>query len=187
LVGRRFSCLKNPRWATNPLVCAKAHIAGLSILEEDFMPSRHIAIGFTLASATLAALIGTSITGCGSDKSTGGGDQVAQGQQAVTQFACKSCHKEDLGGDTNVYPNSKAYPANLTPDPDTGLGSWDTATIAKAILDGIDDEGAPLCVMPKFRASGMTDAQANAIAAYLKSVPAVTRMIPESDCGGGAM
>jgi hypothetical protein len=40
--------------------------------------------------------------------------------------------------------------------------------------------------MPKFRAMGMTEDQANAIAAYLKTVPAVTKMIPESDCGGGA-
>jgi mono/diheme cytochrome c family protein len=104
----------------------------------------------------------------------------------VSQFACKSCHGSDLSGDTKAQPNSMAYPPNLTPDSDTGLGSWETATIAKAILDGIDDEGATLCVMPKFRASGMTDAQANAIAAYLKSIPAVTKMIPESDCGGAA-
>jgi mono/diheme cytochrome c family protein len=151
------------------------------------MPSRHIAIGFTLASATFAAaLIGTSVTGCGSDNNSSGSGQVGQGEQAVTQFACKSCHGQDLAGDTKVYPNSMAYAANLTPDPDTGIGSWDAATIAKAILDGTDDEGAELCVMPKFRAMGMTEAQANAIANYLKTIPTVSKMIPESDCGGGA-
>jgi mono/diheme cytochrome c family protein len=153
------------------------------------MPSRHIAISFTLASAVFTAVIGTSVTGCGSDnKDTGSGSSadVATGEQAVTQFACKSCHGNDLSGDTKAQPNSMAYPPNLTPDPDTGLGGWDTPTIVKAILDGIDDEGATLCVMPKFRASGMTEAQANAIAAYLKSIPAVTKDIPESDCGGAA-
>jgi len=151
------------------------------------MPSRHIAIGFTLASATFAALIGTSLTGCGSDNKDNGSassPQVSTGEQAVTQFACKSCHGNDLSGDTKAQPNSMAYPANLTPDPDTGIGGWQTATIVTAILDGTDDEGAALCIMPKFRAAGMTEDQANAIAVYLKSVPAVTKMIPESNCGG---
>jgi hypothetical protein len=146
------------------------------------MPSRHIAVAFTLASAVFIALIGTSVTGCGSDNNSSG--QVATGAQAATQYACKSCHLADLAGDTNKYPNSNAYPANITPDPDTGIGSWDTATIARAILDGVDDQNAALCVMPKFRAQGMTQDQANAIAAYLKSIPAVSKMIPESDCGG---
>jgi mono/diheme cytochrome c family protein len=154
------------------------------------MRSRHIAISFTLASATFAALIGMSITGCGSSDNNSNGTglsastQVAQGQQAVTQYACQSCHGQDLAGVTTKYMNTNAYPANLTPDAETGIGGWQTSTIATAILDGIDDEGATLCVMPKFRASGMTQDQANAIAVFLKAIPAVTRMIPESDCGG---
>jgi len=149
------------------------------------MPSRHIAISFTLASAGIAALIGTSVTGCGSDnKSTGSAAQVQQGQQVVMQFACTTCHGANLAGMTTAM--SGAYPANITPDPDTGIGSWDTATIVRAILSGIDDENQTLCIMPKFGAApyNMTADQANAIAAYLKSIPAVTQMIPDSTCPG---
>ncbi|HVW29072.1 MAG TPA: cytochrome c [Polyangiaceae bacterium] len=150
------------------------------------MPSRHIAISFTLASAAIAALVGTSVTGCGSDnKSSGSSDsaaQVQQGQQAVMQFACTSCHGANLAGMTTAM--SGAYPANITPDPTTGIGNWSTATIVNAILNGVDDENQMLCVMPKFGTTpyNMTADQANAIAAYLKSIPAVSQTIPDSTC-----
>lgn len=153
------------------------------------MPSRHIATSFTLASAAVAVLIGTSVTGCGSDNknstgSSGSAAQVQQGQQAVVQFACTSCHAANLAGSTVAM--SGAYPANITPDPATGIGSWSTATIVNAILNGIDDENQMLCVMPKFGTApySMTMDQANAIAAYLKSIPAVSQTIPESMCSG---
>jgi mono/diheme cytochrome c family protein len=160
-------------------------VFGVRILEERFMPSGHLAIGFTLASAAIAALIGTSVTGCGSDNSsTGSGSaaQVQQGQQVVQQFACTTCHGANLAGSTTAMAG--AYPANITPDPTTGIGSWDTATIVRAVLQGIDDQNATLCVMPKFGTAPytMTSDQANAIAAYLKSIPPVSQMIPESMC-----
>jgi mono/diheme cytochrome c family protein len=148
------------------------------------MSSRSVRLSITLG----AALIAASLSGCGSDsKSTDTGtvnsDLVAQGQQQVVARACTSCHKANLAGDTNAQPNSMAYPANLTPDSDTGIGDWSSDTIVNAILNGIDDEGDMLCSpMPKFASEGMTKDQATAIAAYLKSVPAVSQMIPESSC-----
>jgi len=151
------------------------------------MPSsRHLVFfNYTLATAAAVALIGTSVTGCGSDNKSSG-SQVQQGQQAVVQFSCTSCHGANLAGTTVAM--SMAYPANITPDPDTGIGSWETATIVNAILNGIDDQGEQLCVMPKFGQApySMAQDQATAIAAYLKSIPAVSQMIPESNCGTGA-
>jgi mono/diheme cytochrome c family protein len=80
-----------------------------------------------------------------------------------------------------------AFPANLTPDKDTGLGDWDAATIKTAILMGKDDEGQQLCsVMPLFNKANMTDVEATDIVAYLKSLPAVKKVIPESKCADGA-
>jgi hypothetical protein len=40
-------------------------------------------------------------------------------------------------------PPFKAYAANITPDPDTGIGKWTDAQIAKAIRDGVDRDGQP--------------------------------------------
>jgi hypothetical protein len=80
-----------------------------------------------------------------------------------------------------------AYPANVTPDKDTGIGDWDEATIKAAILTGKDDEGQDLCsVMPVFNKANMTDVEATDVTAYLKSLPAVKKAIPESKCAAGA-
>jgi hypothetical protein len=75
------------------------------------------------------------------------------------------------------------YPANLTPDKDTGIGDWTTDQITTAILSGTDDDNETLCApMPKFGSMGMSMADATNIAAYLKSLPEVSKMVPESSC-----
>jgi mono/diheme cytochrome c family protein len=76
-----------------------------------------------------------------------------------------------------------AYPANLTPESETGMAEWTTDQIVAAILNGVDDEGENLCApMPKFASQGMTSDEATAIAAYLKSLPPVNHGVPESAC-----
>jgi hypothetical protein len=85
-----------------------------------------------------------------------------------------------------VYPNTKAYAANLTPDEETGLAAdWTTDMIANAILNGVDDEGKTLCApMPKFAGApyNMTLDEAKAIVAYLRTLPPVKNEIGESMC-----
>ena len=69
---------------------------------------------------------------------------------------------------------------NLTPDPETGLGMWTAAQIKNAILNGMDADGKPLfSIMPYYVLHNMTDADANAVVAYLRSIPAVKHAIPE--------
>jgi hypothetical protein len=49
----------------------------------------------------------------------------------------------------------------------------------------VDDEGEQLCsTMPVFKDMKMTDAEADSIVAYLKSIPAVSQENPESECAG---
>lgn len=125
---------------------------------------------------------GALLIGCGSSDS---GDQIAQGKQAVTTRACTSCHKDNLAGDKEFYPGTMAHAANLTPDEATGLAAdWTTDMIVNAILNGVDDEGEMLCTMPKFGAApyNMTTDEAKAIAAYLRSIPAVSNDVGESMC-----
>jgi hypothetical protein len=69
---------------------------------------------------------------------------------------------------------------NLTPDMTTGLGSWTDAQIKNAILNGIDDQSKALFpIMPYFVFHNMTSSDADAIVAYLRSIPAVNQAIPE--------
>ncbi len=119
--------------------------------------------------------------------------QVATGQDLVHSFGCPRCHQstpEDAGivlsgQTTSIVDGGAIYPKNLTPDPATGIGCWTDTQIETAILTGIDDQGQPLCVMPKFGALGMDSTKAAAIVAFLRSLPAVSHLIPESTCPTG--
>jgi hypothetical protein len=108
------------------------------------------------------------------------------GQRYVEQRGCPMCHqtsKKDgiLAGNTAAVAGTFAYPANLTPDRTTGIGGWADSQIIRAIRYGFDDENAELCpTMPRF--DGMGDVEAQAIVAYLRSLPAIEHEVPESYC-----
>lgn len=138
------------------------------------------------AVATVSCLV-PAIAAC-SSSDDGPKDPIARGQQAVVSRDCGSCHtrpgsSDALSGQETPQPNSQAYPANLTPDSATGIGDWTDDQIVQAILTGIDDENAPLCPpMPHFQADSMTESEARDIAAYLRTLPAVSHAVPESSC-----
>jgi hypothetical protein len=72
------------------------------------------------------------------------------------------------------------YPPNLTPDEATGLGSWSTEDIAKAVRTGIRPDGRELApAMPWRSYAALTDEDAMALAIYLKSLPKVLNPEPE--------
>jgi mono/diheme cytochrome c family protein len=139
-------------------------------------PVRYASL-FSLGLALLA------LGGCSSSDDT---DPISQGRSAVTSYACGSCHDSTAGtfaGQTTPQPGTKAYPQNLTPDMDTGIGEWSEDMIVNAILTGVDDEGAELCsTMKRYGKLGMSEAEARNIAAYLKSLPPVKNAVPESTC-----
>jgi len=71
------------------------------------------------------------------------------------------------------------YPKNLTPDVETGLGRWSEDDIARAVRQGQSRDGRVLIpVMPWPSYAVLTEADARAIAAYLKTVPAVRFSVP---------
>jgi hypothetical protein len=119
--------------------------------------------------------------------------EVALGLSIVTQLQCQKCHGTQLAGNNDgvASPNTVgglAYPANLTNDPQTGLGCWTQAQIEDAFLNGIDNEGSPLCPpMPHFADAGLTRAMADAVVAFLRSLPPVEANVPNTpDCTLGA-
>jgi mono/diheme cytochrome c family protein len=70
---------------------------------------------------------------------------------------------------------------NITPDAETGIGSWRNAELARAIREGIGRDGRRLrSDHPSTYYSVMTDADVSAIVAYLRSLRPVHRPLPRS-------
>ena len=70
-------------------------------------------------------------------------------------------------------------PRNLTPDMETGLGGWTTEQIVTAMTTGVRPDGRVLCAVDAVENAFAADSEdATAIAAYLKSIPAVKHEIP---------
>ncbi len=68
---------------------------------------------------------------------------------------------------------------NLTPDDETGLGSWSADDIVKAIRTGERPDGRILApAMPWRSFAKMTDEDAYALAAYMQSVAPVSNQVP---------
>jgi mono/diheme cytochrome c family protein len=139
-----------------------------------------------------AALVAGAMAACSnSDDSTDdtgntgdAGDNaaaIADGLTVVQTNHCTDCHGSDLSG--SIKEPMGNYSANITPDQATGIGSWTLADLTNALRDSVDDEGEPICSpMPKY--SALTDTQISDLYAYLRSIPAVSKEQPDTDCSG---
>jgi mono/diheme cytochrome c family protein len=69
---------------------------------------------------------------------------------------------------------------NLTPDPETGIGRWTDEQLICAIREGIGHDGRRLAlVMPYDYFSVMTDEDARAIVAYLRTLRPIRHELPK--------
>ena len=98
-------------------------------------------------------------------------DPVARGKYLVTIGICTSCHLENFAGGRKT---GGIFSANITPDKDTGIGAWTEAQFLEAIRNGKRPDGQPVRPsMGVFWYHGLSDTDARAIFAYLRTVPAV--------------
>ena len=68
---------------------------------------------------------------------------------------------------------------NITPDTETGIGSWSDDEIARAIREGIRKDGTALFpVMPYQDFAKMDDEDVKSIVVYLRTIPAVKNVVP---------
>jgi mono/diheme cytochrome c family protein len=68
---------------------------------------------------------------------------------------------------------------NITPDPETGIGTWTDDEVLRAIQEGVDKNGRALFpVMPYPNFARLTDEDAASIVAYLRSIPPVKNVVP---------
>jgi mono/diheme cytochrome c family protein len=71
------------------------------------------------------------------------------------------------------------YPANLTPDQETGLGKWSDAEIVTAFTTGMRPDGRQLSpAMPWMSYGHITPDDAAALVAYLRSLTPVSNQVP---------
>ncbi|HWY15969.1 MAG TPA: cytochrome c [Rhizomicrobium sp.] len=133
----------------------------------------------------LSAYHGTEPTGVPPELA--GASLVKRGEYLARAADCTACHTARggtlyAGGLAFVLPFGTIYSANITPDKDTGIGSWNDADFLNAVHKGIDRNGVPLYpAMPYASYTGMTDADALAIKAYLFSLVPVRREVPDNN------
>ena len=74
-----------------------------------------------------------------------------------------------------------SYTANLTPDPETGIGAWSEENFIQALRTGKHLGGGRdiLPPMPWMWYGKMTDDDLKAIFAYLKSIPPINNKVPD--------
>jgi mono/diheme cytochrome c family protein len=138
--------------------------------------------------AALAVILSTSFSFCHARAA----DAVARGKYLVTLGGCSDCHtpgtflgKPDMskflgGSDVGfAIPGLGIFAGpNLTSDKQTGLGNWTEDQIITAFTTGKRPDGRILApIMPYKALASLTKADAKAIAAYLKSIPAVQNKV----------
>jgi cytochrome c553 len=72
--------------------------------------------------------------------------------------------------------------ANLTPDPETGLGRWTDDEIARAIREGVDRNGRALFpLMPYQHYRNLPDEDLASVVVYLRSLQPVKNVLPPTE------
>jgi len=117
---------------------------------------------------------------------------VERGSYLVnTIMTCGNCHtpkgpngdiadKAFSGGLSWDEPPFKVTAANITPDNDTGIGTWSDADIKKLLRTGLRPTGVPIAsVMPTGFYDIITDSDLDAIVAYLRTLKPIKNKVPD--------
>jgi mono/diheme cytochrome c family protein len=106
-------------------------------------------------------------------------DLVAKGAVLAGAGYCAVCHtaadgQPYAGGYGLATPFGVIYSANITPDPQTGIGNWSEAAFARAMHQGIARDGSYLFpAFPYDHFTKVNDSDIQALYAYLMTLPPV--------------
>lgn len=104
---------------------------------------------------------------------------IARGEALAKLGACFTCHTiEDgaalAGGRAIATPFGDIYTTNITPDVETGIGSWSFTAFARAMREGVHQDGKHLYpAFPYTSFARTSDADLHALYAFLMAQPAV--------------
>jgi mono/diheme cytochrome c family protein len=135
----------------------------------------------------------------------GNRDQARHGEYLVELLGCGTCHTDgalvgtpDLdkalaGSQTGIAWSNPLgdkfpgiiYPPNITPDIETGIGSWSDQQIADAVRAGVGRHGnRRMTVMPWQGYAKISEEDIEAITAYLRSIEPVSHKVPDEVAPG---
>lgn len=134
-------------------------------------------------------------------------NMLAYGKYAATAtYDCYACHSADIAGINVMDPpatpgflgggtqmpdmnGKKVTTSNITFDTETGIGKWTEDQFVTALREGIRPNGRPMRY-PMAGMSSITDREARAIYAYLKTVPKISNKVAPAetyaDAGSGS-
>ena len=100
---------------------------------------------------------------------------------------CASCHTADggaayAGGHPLRTPFGTIYASNITPDTETGIGTWSEVAFRRAMREGIDREGRHLYpAFPYDSFAKINDDDMNALYTYLRTLAPEKHKKPQND------
>ena len=125
--------------------------------------------------------------------------RLERGRYIVTALSgCLYCHSDHdwsapgtpiiqgTEGSGGIQPEAdlpgRIVAPNLTPDPETGAGTWTDDQFARAIREGVGHDGRALFpMMPYTHYRTMSDEDLASVVVYLRSLPAVRKSLPKSE------
>ncbi|MCB5364464.1 c-type cytochrome [Pusillimonas sp. CC-YST705] len=111
---------------------------------------------------------------------------IARGRLVAIAGDCVVCHtakggQENAGGLALDTPFGSVYTTNITPDVETGIGSWSYAAFERAMRQGIHQDGRHLYpAFPYTAFAKISDTDMQALYAYLMTQEPVSYKPPET-------
>jgi mono/diheme cytochrome c family protein len=145
-----------------------------------------IGVVFILLSLALIAFLPPSVSS--SAELSDSNEAIARGEYLVIAGGCISCHRgEDdeesfVGGLALETDFGTFYAPNITPDVETGIGSWDAQDFLRALQHGRTPGGSFYYPAFPYRAyAGLSDQDVLDIGSYLMSLEPLRNEVPPAE------
>ena len=113
-------------------------------------------------------------------------ESVARGAALAAEGHCASCHirpggQPFAGGYGVNTPFGIIYGSNITPDPQTGIGSWSLEAFKRAMREGVSRDGSHLFPAFPYNAyTELSDEDVKDLYAYLMTRPPISATAPRN-------
>jgi mono/diheme cytochrome c family protein len=157
------------------VVALVSYIRGLPAVDNELAPSRVGPLGRLLFATGQLPLVPAELIDHQAPRAAAPDRGPTPGYGAYLATGCLGCHGHDLsGGKIAGTPPDFPPAANITPDPETGIGRWSEADFISTLRTGRRPDGTELRPeMPWQLTAQFEDYELQALWRYLLTVPAV--------------